>query len=343
MNRELEKNPLYSAGAFWSGFGVLSLDVLKSYGVENFKRTVSHTYQNWLMCTFEDAQVRRLLSTWAEHGRIEPFVNSIEVPDHVGWHGAHDFEHGREYALAHEKEREIYRLAVGLLWERVLQSDKHGLLASLEELEVGNPVRIHRQGRLISSDLAHSVRERSMVLDHLKLSGKEGLVVGELGAGYGRLAEVFGRTTNYRYFIFDIAPALYVSEWYVRRIFPGEKVFGFRPFTRWEEVRDEVASSRFAFFTANQIEQIPDGALDIFINMNSLQEMRMEQIRNFLRHISRLTKRAFLSRQYLRWHNYRDHVTVSRDDFALGEGWKKTLDSVDDIHPDFFNEIWERA
>src|SRR5450432_4080191 len=175
-----------------------------------------------MMCSLEDDQVRRLLTTWAEHRRVYPFINAIERLDHVGFHGTEDYAQGREYALVKEKEREIYRLAVGLLWEHVLERDERGILDALEELEVGNPIRIHRQGRLISSDLAHSVRERNMILDQLKLSGQEGLVVGELGAGHGRLAEVFGRTTNYRYFIFDIAPALYVSEWYIKKIFPGE-------------------------------------------------------------------------------------------------------------------------
>jgi hypothetical protein len=105
---------------------------------------------------------------------------------------------------------------------------------------------------------------------------------------------------------------------------------------------DEVAASRFAFFTANQIELIPSASLDLFINMNSLMEMKMEQIQNFLTHISRLTTRSFLSRQYLRWRNHLDDLTVGKDDFVMADGWRKTLDCVDDIHPEFFNQIWER-
>jgi hypothetical protein len=58
-----------------------------------------------------------------------------------------------------------------------------------------------------------------MLLDALSLDGTEGLVVGELGAGHGRLADVFGRTTNYRYFIFDVTPALFVSHGTSKRCF----------------------------------------------------------------------------------------------------------------------------
>jgi putative sugar O-methyltransferase len=341
MDQQLKTNPLYVPSEFWSSHGKFHIALLTTYGIENFKRTVSHNYQNWLMTSWDDPQVQRLLQTWADQPRVEPFVNAIETPDHVGYHPRQDFVRP-EYPLASRNEREVYRLAVGLLWERVLHTDTYGILATLEELEVGNPVRIWRHGRPISSDLAHSVRERNLLFQNLGLHGREGLVVGELGAGHGRLAEIFGRTTNYRYFVFDIAPALYVSQWYVKRIFPTERIFEFRHFDDWREVRDEVASCRFAFFTANQIELLPDRLFDLFINMNSLMEMRREQIKNFLKHIDRLCTRAFLSRQWLRWRNDFDGITVGKDDYVLAERWSKSLDCTDDIHPDFFNQIWER-
>ena len=181
-----------------------------------------------------------------------------------------------------------------------------------------------------------------MLLRSLGLTGNEGFVVGELGAGHGRLAEVFGRTTNYRYYIFDIAPALYISEWYISRIFPTERIFRFRPFDSWAQVRNQVGRSRFAFFSANQIELIPDKRLDLFINMNSLMEMQTAQITNFLAHIDRLTRVGFLSRQWLRWTNPHDGITLEKGDFALPGGWRTAVDTVDDIHPQFFNQVRAR-
>jgi len=157
------------------------------------------------------------------------------------------------------------------------------------------------------------------------------------------LAEVFGRTTNYRYMIFDITPALYVSQWYIKRLFPEEQIFEFRHFDSFSEIERELNKSRFAFFTANQIELMPDGICDLFINMNSLMEMRPEQIKNFLHHIDRLTQRSFLSRQWVSWRNPEDGNTVGKGDFALGPGWKLSLDHLDTIYPDLFNQVWTRA
>lgn len=343
MNRELEsKNPIYIPSKFWDLFGKFHVQLLELYGIENFKRTVSHNYQNWYMVSRDDPQVQQLYKIWPQHLSIEPWFNTIEVPDHVGLHPSLTFD-DPTYPLADAQKREIYRVAVGLLWEVVNNTDNFNILEQLNESEIGNPVRIWRKGRLISSDIAHSVRERNLLLENLSCEGNEGFVVGELGAGHGRLAEVFGQTTNYRYYIFDITPALYVSQWYIKAMFPNEKIFEFRHFDDFDEIRDELGDCRFAFFTANQIENIPDDHIQLFINMNSLTEMKIDQIRNYLSQIDRLTTTAFLSRQWLKWENPIDRESVSKDTFSMNKRWRLVVDKVDDIHPDFFNQIWVRG
>ena len=342
MEDEIRRDALYVPSEFWHTTGKFHKKWLADYGIENFKRTVSHNYQNWLMATEDDPQVRQLLALWPQHKSHQPWLNAMEAPDHVGSLGNPAFTFPA-YPLANAHQRETYRVAVGLLWEYVLSTDGFGVLETLTESEIGNPVRIWRNGKLISSDLAHSVRERNMLLKASELNGDEPLCVAELGAGHGRLAEVFGRTTNYRYMIFDITPALYVSQWYIKRIFPEEQIFEFRHFDSFSQIESELNKSRFAFFTANQIELMPDGICDLFINMNSLMEMRPEQIKNFLHHIDRLTQRSFLSRQWVSWRNPEDGNTVGKGDFALGPGWKLSLDHLDTIYPDLFNQVWTRA
>lgn len=342
MEAEIRRHPIYVPSEFWDSWGKFNHKLLADYGIENFKRTVSHNYQNWLMVSPQDSQAQRLLALWPTHKSHQPWLNPIECPDHVGSPGDPSISRP-EYPLADPRKREIYRVAVGLLWEYVLHGDTFGVLENLSESEIGNPVRIWRNGRLISSDLAHSVRERNILLNALQLKGRENLVVAELGAGYGRLAEIFGRTTNYRYLIFDITPALAVSQWYIKSIFPNERIFEFRHFDSFAEVEAELSECRFAFFTPNQIELIPDNAFDLFVNMNSLMEMRPDQVRNFLNHIDRLTTGAFMSRQWLKWRNPDEGHTFVKEDFALSERWRISLDQIDDIFPEFFNQVWQRS
>jgi putative sugar O-methyltransferase len=340
MNRELKSGrDIYVPSEFWDTFGKFHIQLLEKYGIENFKRTVSHNYQNWYMINKDDPQVIQLLKTWETNYSIEPWLNIIEVPDHVGLHTDINFDHP-VYPLADAQNREVYRISVGLLWEYVNVNDNFDILEKLQESEIGNPIRIWRKGQIISSDIAHSVRERNLLLNNLSLTGNEGFIVGELGAGHGRLAEVFGRTTNYRHFIFDITPALYVSQWYIKSIFPNEKIFEFRQFENFDEIRQELSECRFAFFTANQIEKLPAEYVQLFINMNSLTEMRIDQISNFLFQIDRVTSLAFLSRQWLKWENPLDRHSVSTDTFKMNENWRLNLDKIDDIYPEFFNQIW---
>lgn len=342
MNHELEKDPLYVPGEFWKGFGKAHVQVLERYGIENFKRTVSHHYQNYFMDSYNDPQVRQLFKTWTANLTTEPWMNTIEIPDHVGMPFKNDVMKTPMYRLANREALEIYRVSVGLLWEYVKKSDSFNVLEKLPESEIGNPIRIWRKGQLISSDIAHSVRERNMLLQALQLKGNECLIVGELGAGHGRLAEIFGRSTNYRHFIFDITPALYVSQWYISALFPNEKVFKFRPFDDFEEIRDELQECRFAFFTSNQIEKIPKDYFNLFINMNSLAEMRLDQINNFLGHIDRVTEMAFLSRQEVKSLNEVELVPLNKSNFAMPSRWRLVVDKLDDIYPDYFNQIWQR-
>lgn len=350
MNKELQSKPVYSLQPKWQIGVDIQVQLLTTYGVENFKRTVSHGYQNFIMSSLYDPQVMQLLKTMQTNFTSEPWFNIIEVPDHVGMHDRiYDdpidthFENPT-YKLANPEYREIYRIAVGLLWEQVRATDTFHILDKLEESEIGNPIRIWRKGKRISSDLAHSVRERNMMMGSMNLDGMEQLTVMEIGAGHGRLAEVFGKTTNYRYVIFDIVPALYVAQWYITRLFPDEPVFTFRHFDRFNEIKGELDESMFAFFTPNQIEMFPDGYFDLAVNMNSLGEMRLDQVKNYLHQIDRLTKQGFMSRQ--EFHEQSKNKWLEKfpkETFALPEEhWELVVDKVDEFHPYFFNQIWKR-
>lgn len=340
MNRELSRKAIYVPGTFWEHFGKLHVYLLERYGVENFKRTVAHNYQNWFMTNRENHQVQRLFDLWSTHLSSQPLRNGGELPSDVGYHNPPIFPF---YALADPAAFEIYRLSVGLLWEYTLAGDETGILENASESPIGNPVRISRNGRLMSSDLCHSVRERNEILKQSGLHGNEALVVGELGAGNGRLAEIFGRTTNYRYLIFDITPALYVSQWYVKNLFPAERVFEFRPFDSYAEIEKELAASRFAFFTANQIELLPPNMVDVFININSLMEMTGEQISNFLVQIDRLTKGWLYLQQWFWWKNTLDDVEVTKDTFHPKGAWELAYESANEVYPDFFVQLWKKA
>jgi putative sugar O-methyltransferase len=331
---------IYVPSTFWSTLGRLQVTFLEMYGMENFKRTVVHHYQNWFMQELTDPQVLRLLALWPTHFSARPFSNSVEKPSDVGFHDSLSYPF---YDLADSRHCHTYRLAVGLLWEYTLAKDASGKMAALEESAIGGPIAIRRQGKLISSDLCHSMRERNQMLETGPLNGSEALVLGELGGGSGRLAEVFGLTKNYRYVIIDVTPALYVSHWYLQRRFRDQKIFAFRPFASFADIEAELRESRFAFFTANQIEMLPAKYLNLLVNMNSLMEMQQEQRVNFRAQIQRVMRSQFFSQQWFRWENPLDRITVAKNDFTLGNEWALAYEAANAIHSELFVQIWRRA
>jgi len=339
MKKEIAQKKIYMPSDFWSKWAELHEHLLEFYGLDNLKRTVSHQYQNWYMTKMNDPQVRKLIELWQTHLSPQPLFNTIEHPSDIGFY---EHIHFPFYHLSDSHHIEIYKLAVSLLWEYTLINDNWGILKGLSESPLGNPIRIMRDGKLISSDLCHSVRERNNILNATGLHGNEALVVGELGAGHGRLAEIFRKTTNYRYIIFDIPPTLYVSQWYIKNLFPNEKIFEFRSFSNFSEIEEDLKSSQVAFFTPNQIEYFPDGSIDIFININSLMEMRHEQIKNFLSHITRLTRMYFFSQQWYKWKNTADNIDVNKEDFKLEGDCELIYEKSNEIYNDFFIQIWKK-
>ena len=70
MESELCRKDIYVPSQFWDKWGKVQKHLLEIYGVENFKRTVAHQYQNWLMVKQEDPQVQRLVELWPTHLRF---------------------------------------------------------------------------------------------------------------------------------------------------------------------------------------------------------------------------------------------------------------------------------
>ncbi|MEW6325091.1 MAG: putative sugar O-methyltransferase, partial [Nitrospirota bacterium] len=110
--------------------------------------------------------------------------------------------------------------------------------------------------------------------------------VAEIGAGYGRLAHMaVSRFPHWRYCIFDIPPAVVISQHYLAALL-GEPAV--RPVPAGEEAgADGDDAPRVRVFLPHQLEQFPDGYFDLVINISSFDEMSREQVENYFSLIDR--------------------------------------------------------
>jgi putative sugar O-methyltransferase len=335
VEKELTTVPAVMPSKFWVTHAQKHIDILDKFGLQHFKRTVAHNYYNWLTISLQDAQISRLVELWHLHGSSEALGDEMEDVTKSNVVSVSAFND-----IAAQR---FYRLGVSLLWDYTLQTDHHGLLRKIAEPVTGNPIKVMRRGRLLSQDLAHSVRERNRIVDHAQLDADaaEPVVIAELGAGHGRLAHVFALTTRCKYVIFDITPALLVSQWYITSLFPGEKIFTFRHFDTFDEIAQEMSECRFAFFASSQLEKFPEKYFDVFINVCSLMEMRKDTIAYFFRHIERVTRGHFYTKQWLIQNNQEDDIVIERDDYPVPSTWVRRFEGIDPINQRLFEEVWE--
>jgi putative sugar O-methyltransferase len=336
MTEELrEAGHPFKPTEFWEALNRKNVEQINAYGLNNFKRTINQNYYNWIPAGFQDNQMASLVSFWAREPSLSPLNVKMELPRF--------FESVvTENTFLNRDNADIYRLFVGLLWHYTVKTDTYGLTERLSEPDLGNAIRIEFDGRPISQDLANSIRERNTNCDFFDNRPNRKHVIAELGAGYGRLGHVFLSSTNCKYYIFDIPPALLVSQWYLSNLMGEREVFKFRRFKRFEEVQGEIEKADIGFFTPNQLELFPEGYFDAFISISSLHEMTAAQVQSYKKIISRKVQGTVYLKQWLQSHNPFLEEQLEKEEYMFDANWEIVLDRTDPIQDQFFEIVFRR-
>lgn len=326
--------PAYHPSRFWMHYARLNIEQLQDSGMANLKRTVGFNYFTWGPGRMPDQldalrrasslaarwRARRGARTWAQALREDSWVTRLDSE-----RGASD---ERAYAEF------LYLLA------RVAESrDGLGLLARTEEPDFGNPLVVEADGRRIVEDHCNSVIEVNAMFAGRAPQAPR---ICELGAGYGRVAQVLSDgVPNARVAIIDIPPALHISQTYLTTVLPDRRAFRYRAFDRWTDVQEEYERSEIAFFLPHQVELIPADHFDLVINISSLHEMTTEQVGLWFGQIDRIAAGRFYSKQWIEHQNHFDAVTISRESYPVPAGWKALFDRPCEVQPRFFEALYE--
>lgn len=309
---------------YWVELNRKNLAQLADSGYDNFKRTLARNYFTWIVNPL-NKQTRFLMSEAGFWRSASILFRALFARRHEYLKKRHTF---------------YYNMLTNLLWDYVEKHDSEGLLSKLEEPPEGNPPEIIRDGRLISQDLANSLIEYQAIL-HPALDKREVRTILELGPGYGRTAYVFLKLQpRCRYILVDIPPALYVAQRYLTSVFPDRQVFPFRSFDDFSSVRAEFDAADIVFMTPNQIELMPDSSVDLFVNISSLHEMRMDQIRHYFVQISRLTRRYFYFKQWKETTVPFENETIRESDYPIPADWQLVYRQQCTVQHKFFEALY---
>lgn len=310
---------------YWEELNRKNLRQLADTRYENFKRTLARNYFTWIINPF-DEQLRFLMREAGIWRSIRILLNSITAELHPPLRRKHTI---------------YYNTLTNLIWDYVAKNDREGLLQRLSEPREGNPPEVMRDGRLISQDLANSVLEYEAIL-HPGLDRREVRTILELGPGYGRTAYVFlTLQPRCRYILVDIPPALYVAQRYLSAVFKDRTVFPFRSFDDYEDIRDEFQAADIIFLTPNQLELLPDKSIDLFVNISSFHEMRMDQIRYYFSEIDRLTRRYFYLKQWKETVIPFENEKITEDDYPVRDNWRLINRQQCKVQTYFFEALYE--
>lgn len=326
MFNEFEKfRPEILPSKYWDALNRKNLGQLTDSRYENFKRTVARNYFTWIVNPL-NKQMRFLMRESGFWKSLATFIRALFAPRH-------------EYLK--KRHTIYYNVLTNLLWNYVQKNDSDGLLDTLIEPAEGNPPEVIRDGRLISQDLANSVLEYKAIL-HPDVDRREVKTILELGPGYGRTAYVFlALQPSCRYILVDIPPALFVAQRYLTAVFPDRRVFPFRAIDNFEDVREEFEDSSIIFLTPNQLDLLPDRSVDMFLNISSLHEMRMDQIRFYFNEIERLTRRYFYFKQWQETTVPFENETIRESDYPVRDNWRLVNRQQCEVQHKFFEALYE--
>lgn len=335
MQEWIAANAKLPASAYWDELNADNIAAISGRGILNFKRTLAQNYFNFIIANIGEGQFRAALRAW---------VNSPdEIPVSVVSDGTWELEVRNKPVVATPLQQRVYTFFVGLLWSIATKSDTEGASLKLSEPQLGNPIDIRLpDNRLISQDLANSLREWQRVSAYLKSSDDRLPVFAEIGAGYGRLGWLALQTGKCRYWVFDIPPALAVSEFYLSQTYPDKKVFRWRPFKDWNEVVEEVHAADIAFFTSDQLELVPSRSVSAFAAISCLHEMKPEQFQFAMSLMCAKADAAIYTKNWTGYTVPADNFVFTSDMLVPDLGWTTLYSRTDDILLDMTEKLFVR-
>ena len=165
---------------------------------------------------------------------------------------------------------------------------------SLDDLafpRIGNPFGPVIDGTLIPrcAIRLHYYASRIVAL----LGAGERPVVAEIGAGFGgvpyHLFKQAGRPLTY--IDFDLPETLALASYFLLSAFPDRRVM---LFGEGELSADAIGAHDILLMPNFELAKLPDRSVDVFFNSDSLVEMELDTIREYVNHISRTVRGHFL-------------------------------------------------
>ncbi|MFH1827839.1 MAG: putative sugar O-methyltransferase [Nanoarchaeota archaeon] len=211
-------------------------------------------------------------------------------------------------------------LEISALWQYynyIKQKDKFDVLNKISEPKVGNPYTVKIDGKELMWDFVQGVDEFYNIINNFNINLNEKIVICEIGSGYGRLANIFLQMMpNCHYVLVDLPESLIVAYYHLSEIFENN-------IKKYEESRDRKKYDRnfflekkATFLLPHDFNKIKNKSVDLFINIDSFQEMNPKMVQDYFHKIKNLEgNHLYLKNSKDKSHNLVDNANFNLIDY----------------------------
>ena len=225
------------------------------------------------------------------------------------------------------ENRKIFEMFMFFYFKNLKQRDKHNIISKLNE---GEPDKNFDETHVIeginfSVDLLFSLDNIITIAEYFPDILDKELVVADLGAGWGGNGYILNKINNrISYNIFDLPEGLAVAQNYLPNICHNMNINVFDSNIH-SISRDYFLKKEFGFFGSQQLEIVEDKSIDLFINVQSFQEMKLKQIYKYFELIDSKTKGYFYTKNYIKWFNHIHQEEININDYPWNTRWERKI------------------
>jgi putative sugar O-methyltransferase len=246
------------------------------------------------------------------------------------------------FLAAYEPHNPRYFTALHhVYWSALQQRDQFGLLAKIEEPELGQGDAVVVGGRRVSIDLLQSIDEFYRLVEVMGWKRDDHVTIAEIGAGYGRLAHVvLTAMPNARFLLFDLPESLLLSEYYLTNLFPDSPALLYPDSADAPDAKERWKSARIAWGLPHQLRTLPRGSVDAFVNIYSFMEMSPQQVETYFDAIEAIDPRVLFIKQHKHEVNILEQSLLTTKGYPVRPSWKLVFDGTSALYEDVFEAIY---
>lgn len=318
MDYFISTSSFLSSSGYWNYLCKLNVELLVNHGIKNFKQTVERM-SYWGEASLESVLIKPLLN--------DPINIQIETKEIFKY-----------YDLCSKAESIQHNLA-NVVMLNYLVNNGYEKYLFMEDSLFGNPIYIRYKDKRYSFALLNAILEIDVISKNIPIKSQPKFL--EIGGGAGRTClALLNLHPNSKYVIVDIPPALYVSQENISQNFKNKKIFKFKPFSSYAEVKNDLESSDIVFISPEQLSLLPDKSIDIAIAIDCLHEMTYQDVQKYFVEFNRLASYLYFKCQNSQWAKT-SQILLTIDTYPIMSHWRKILHDKCYVPNDYFNAVYK--